>query len=152
MTMVSSGPISLGGTATSGGLNQSVNVELGRSGTASINMNEAAVRTLAGVPSGAITMNNFYGKSNRVAISSTFTANTANASLSLSSIGGYVAGKSDITITINSGVYLYATAVGNYGLNLTGGTAGDTLTIVNNGFIMGQGGAGGAGLFSTGNP
>jgi hypothetical protein len=115
-------------------------------------MNEAAVRTLAGVPSGAITMNNFYGKSNRVAISSTFTANTANASLSLSSIGGYVAGKSDITITINSGVYLYATAVGNYGLNLTGGTAGDTLTIVNNGFIMGQGGAGGAGLFSTGNP
>ena len=151
MTMVSSGPISLGGTATSGGLNQSVNVELGRSGTASINMNEAAVRTLAGVPSGAITMNNFYGKSNRVAISRTFTANTANASQNLSAIAGYVAGKSDITITINSGIYLYATSTGTPGLNLTGGTTGDTLTIVNNGRIMGMGGSGtngGAGVTS----
>jgi hypothetical protein len=143
MTMVSSGPISLGGTATSGGLNQSVNVELGRSGTASINMNEAAVRTLAGVPSGAITMNNFYGKSNRVAISRTFTANTANASQNLSAIAGYVAGKSDITITINSGIYLYSTSTGTPGLNLTGGTTGDTVTLVNNGFIMGMGGTGG---------
>jgi hypothetical protein len=140
--MVSSGPISLGGNATSGGLNQSVNIELGRSATASINMNESAVRTLFGVASGAISMSNGYGKSNRVAVSSTFSSNTANASLALSSIGGYVAGASDITITINGGVYLYATSIANAGLTLTGGTAGDTLTIVNNGYIMGMGGSG----------
>ena len=142
MTMVSSGPISLGGTATTSGLNQSVNVELGRAGTASINMNESAVRTLAAVPSGAISMSNFYGKSNRVALSFTFSSSTADASLNLSSIGGYRAGTSDITVTINSGVYLYATSTGGYGLNLTGGTSGDTLTVVNNGFIMGMGGRG----------
>ena len=142
MTMVSSGPISLGGTATTSGLNQSVNVELGRSGTASINMNESAVRTLAAVPSGAISMSNFYGKSNRVSISFTFSSNTADASLNLSSIGGYRAGTSDITVTINSGVYLWASSTGGYGLNLTGGTSGDTLTVVNNGFIMGKGGDG----------
>ena len=40
-----------------------VNTELGRSATASINLNESAVRTLAGVSSGAISMNNLRGKS-----------------------------------------------------------------------------------------
>ena len=41
-----------------------VNTELGRSATASINLNESAVRTLAGVASGAISMDNLRGKSN----------------------------------------------------------------------------------------
>lgn len=41
-----------------------VNTELGRSATASINLNESAVRTLAGVASGTISMNNLRGKSN----------------------------------------------------------------------------------------
>jgi hypothetical protein len=128
-----------------------INVELGVAGTTQANINQATYRTLAGVPSGQISLSNFYGKSNRVAISSTFASNTANASLNLSGISGYVAGTSDITITINSGVYLYATSTGNYGLNLSGATAGDTVTIVNNGYIMGMGGAGvngGAGVTS----
>lgn len=86
---------------------------------------------------------------NRVSLSYTFASNTANASLNLSSIGGYQAGTSDITITVNADVYLYATSTGNYGLNITGGTTGDTLTIVNNGFIMGQGGVGGTGYATT---
>jgi len=145
MTMVSTGPISLGGTATSGGLNQSVNVELGRSGTATINMNESAVRTLAGVPSGAISMNNFYGKSNRSTASFTYASNTQQASLNITSLSGYVAGSTDITITVNSGVYLWSDDVAVAGLTLTGGTAGDNVTLVNNGFIMGRGGDGGYG-------
>jgi hypothetical protein len=116
-------------------------------------MNESAVRTLAAVPSGAISMSNFYGKANRVALSFTFSSSTANASLNLSSIGGYRAGTSDITITINSGVYLWASSTGNYGLNITGGTTGDTLTVVNNGFIMGCGGRGGRpGTLTSGGP
>jgi len=152
MTMVSSGPISIGGNATTGGLNQSINIELGRSATASSNLNESALRTLAGVPSGAISLSNFYGKSNRPALSFTFTSSTANASLNVSSIGGYVAGSSDITITVNSGIYLYATSTGTPGLSLTGGTTGDTVTLVNNGFIMGMGGTGGQGGIGTTTP
>jgi hypothetical protein len=119
-----------------------VNVELGLSGTTTIQMNQANVRTLAGVGGSGttISMNDLRGKSNRVTLSYTFSSNTANASLNLSAISGYISGKSDITVTVNSGVYLYATSTGGYGLNLSGATTGDTLTIVNNGFIMGQGG------------
>ena len=59
MTICASGEISLGGSTTG----RSVNLELSRSANAAICMNETAVRTLAGVPSGAISMNCFYGKS-----------------------------------------------------------------------------------------
>lgn len=40
-----------------------VNTELGRSSTAQISLGESAVRSLAGVASGAISMNNLRGKS-----------------------------------------------------------------------------------------
>ncbi len=40
-----------------------VNTELGRSATATISLGESAVRSLAGVPSGAISMNDLRGKS-----------------------------------------------------------------------------------------
>ncbi len=40
-----------------------VNVELQKSSTAQISLNDADVRALAGVPSGAISMSNLYGKS-----------------------------------------------------------------------------------------
>ena len=61
MTLNASGPIILAGT-TAG---QSIEIELGGSGTAQISLNCTTVRTLAGVASGAIIMpTNFYGKSN----------------------------------------------------------------------------------------
>lgn len=61
MALNSSGPISLAGS-TAG---QSIAVELGLSATGQISLNDSAVRGLAGVPSGAITMpTNFWGKSN----------------------------------------------------------------------------------------
>ena len=141
MTMNSSGPISLAGT-TAG---VSIEIENGGNGTTQISLNDTAVRSLAGVPSGAITMpTNFYGKSNTAYPTYTFTSNTANASLNVNSISGYSAGKSVITVTVNSSVYLYATSTSSYGLNLTGGTTGDTITLVNNGYIIGKGGNGGA--------
>ena len=63
MTLNASGPISLAGT-TAG---QSIEIELGGTGTTQISLNCTTVRTLAGVPSGAIIMpTNFYGKSNAV--------------------------------------------------------------------------------------
>lgn len=148
MTLNTSGPISLGGATTG----QSVNLELGFAATATITMNTTAVRTLAGFPTAGTqySMSNFYGKSNGVPISFTFTSNTVNASLNVASISGYVSGASIITLTVNSGIYLHANAVANYGLNLTGGTAGDTVTLVNNGYIIGQGGGGNSGGFTGG--
>lgn len=41
-----------------------VNTELGLAATTTISLNQANVRTLAGVPSGQISMSNLYGKSN----------------------------------------------------------------------------------------
>ncbi len=58
MTLLASGAMSLGGSTAQ----RSVNLELNRAATASINMNETAVRNLAGQASGAICMTNFYNK------------------------------------------------------------------------------------------
>ena len=64
MTMVSSGyPISLGGNATFGGNNESVDIELGNSSNTRISLGCSSVRCLAGVSSGAISLSNLYGKS-----------------------------------------------------------------------------------------
>lgn len=87
------------------------------------------------------------GGVSRVNINYTLASNTTALSLNLSSLSGYVAGKSDITITVNNGVYVYGPVVlysaASYpGMQLSGGTTGDTVTIVNNGFILGQGGSG----------
>ena len=46
-----------------------VNVELNLSGTATISLNDAAVRTLFAKASGAISMSDGYGKSNAIAVS-----------------------------------------------------------------------------------
>lgn len=73
MALNSSGPISLGGS-TSG---QSVNLELSKSATAQISMNDAAVRTLTGKSSGAVIMpTDFYGKSNAFQYTGTITQDT----------------------------------------------------------------------------
>jgi len=58
MTLQTSGEISLGGS-TAG---RSVNLTLGRSATASINMNDSFVRGIAGRGTGAISFSDFYGK------------------------------------------------------------------------------------------
>jgi hypothetical protein len=58
MTLASSGTISIGGTTAT----RSINLELGRAATATSNMGETDLRTLAGVSSGAISMSQFWGK------------------------------------------------------------------------------------------
>lgn len=60
MTLNASGPISLAGTV----VGQSIQIELGGNGTTQTNIGSLATRTLAGVPSGQISLSNFYGKSN----------------------------------------------------------------------------------------
>ena len=59
MSLNSTGPISLGGS-TAG---QSLEIELGETGIQPISMGDSIVRGLLGVPSGAISLGNGYGKS-----------------------------------------------------------------------------------------
>jgi hypothetical protein len=59
MPLNASGPLSLGGST----VGQSVNLELGKSATALISMNDTDLRTLFGVASGQISMSQGYGKS-----------------------------------------------------------------------------------------
>jgi len=123
-----------------------INTEIGYSATAQISLNDTNVRTVFGLASGQIDMNTGHGKVWRKTLTSTFSANTLNASLNVTTLSGYIAGVSDITVTVNSGVYLWSDSTATPGLTLTGGTTGDTVKLVNNGFIMGRGGNGGVGL------
>jgi len=125
-----------------------VNVELGIPGTTLITMNDANVRTLAGVGGSGtqISMQNLQGKSNRVVANITIASDTTNYTFNTAKVTGYSAGKTDATLTINPGVYVYSTSTGSYALTVdTSWTTGDTVTIVNNGTIVGDGGNGGNG-------
>ena len=59
MALATSGTMSIGGTTA----NRSINLELGRSATATSSLGESALRNLANDTSGAISMSAFYGKS-----------------------------------------------------------------------------------------
>ena len=125
-----------------------VNIELGVAANTPRRLSDAAVRTLFAVPSGTIRFSNGLGKSNRVNVTVTLAANTTNYTLGTAQIPGYDAGKTDVTLVVNSGVYVYSTNTNNAGLTIAALAAGDTVTIVNNGYIMGMGGNGGG----TGGP
>jgi predicted ATP-grasp superfamily ATP-dependent carboligase len=142
MALNGSGQISLGG-ATAG---QSIATELGQSPTGQISLNDTNVRSLAAVPSGAIIMpTNFYGKSVGVAFNQTISVNTVNYNLRAAAVtaGWNQTTPLNATITINSGVYVYSTSTGAYAFR-TGTTfpAGTSLKLINNGTILGMGGAG----------
>lgn len=143
MPINGSGPVSLAGST----VGQSIALELGLASSATISLLDSNVRTLAGVPSGAVTMpTNFYGKSNRVTSNITISANTSNYTLNTAKVTGYSAGKTDVTLTINSGVFVSSSSTGSYAFIVDNSwTTGDTITIVNNGTIVGRGGDGGSG-------
>ena len=134
MTLPSSGAISL----------SNVNTEIGYSATATISMNDAAIRGLAAVASGAISMSNFYGKSNiRYLI---ITSNTTNYNIKTAVGASYLAGHSHVQVTINSGIRIGSTSTSAYAMDTgTGWVAGDSISIINNGYIEGMGGTGAGG-------
>jgi hypothetical protein len=140
MALNPSGVMSIGGTT----VGASINLELNLSATANSSIGQADFRALAQKPSGVISLSDFYGKSNIIVIPP-ITTNTADKVITAFGIPGYVAGESKLELTINSGVYLYATNVTTFGLKLIDFSPGDTINIINNGYILGKGGKGGYG-------
>lgn len=133
MTLPSSGAISL----------NNVNVELGNSGTAQISMNDAAVRGLFGVASGAISMSDGYGKSNVFAF--TISSTQVNANLRSLAVAAGWDQSTAVEATIGSGVNINGSVAANSTAALTiNGSWPGGVTLINNGSIVGRGGTGGA--------
>ena len=101
--------------------------------------------------SGSISFSNFYGATNRVAINVTISGNVANYVFNTAKVPGYIAGVTDVTLTINSGVVVSASTTGTSALTVdTSWNSGDTVRINNYGVIVGMGGAGGGGSDGAG--
>jgi hypothetical protein len=142
MTLPASGAISF----------NAINVELGTAGTTTANINQASYRSLAAVPSGAIALSNFYGKSAQFTFTTTISSSTQNYNLRNAMIAAGYSGSGAFTanVTINAGVYVWSDTTATPGF-ATGALSGGTINITNNGFIIGKGGAGGAGSSSSAN-
>lgn len=123
------------------------NTELGNAAGTQISLNSSDVRALLGTADGATaSFSDYYGASSSVDIALTLSGNTNNYNIFSNKGGTYVAGKSNITLTVNSGVTVGSTSTGTYALDTgTGWATGDTITIVNNGTVVGKGGNGGNG-------
>jgi len=119
-----------------------INVELGVSGTTQASLGQSSYRTLAGVPSGAISMSNFYGKANQFAF--TISSNQTNANLRTLAINAGWNQSSKVAATIGPGVYISSNSTGTPALTVNGSFPGG-VELVNNGYIVGMGGNGGAG-------
>lgn len=141
MALPSSGAISL----------SDFNTELGNPAGTTISLNSSAVRALIGQTANTeASFSDYYGASSSVNISLTLSSNTNNYNIFNSKGGSYVAGKSNVTLTINSGVTVGSTSTGAYALDTGSGWAsGDTVTVVNNGTVKGRGANGGAGGNAT---
>ena len=125
-----------------------VNVELGLTASAAITMNNAAVRTLFGVGGSgtAISLSQGYGKSNQFAF--TISTNQTNANLRTLAVNAGWSQSGKVIATIGSGVYISSNATGTPGLTVNGSFPGG-VDLINNGFIIGMGGAGGTGAGAT---
>jgi len=96
--------------------------------------------------SGQIAIGNFYGATNRISVPLTISTNSYNYDVYTNRGPTYVAGISDITVTVNPGITVGSTATPTYAMLVPSAfNPADTITIVNNGLIQAMGGAGGAG-------
>lgn len=137
MALNPSGTISIGGPV----VGQSINLELGLAADTQSSIGQANFRELAKVPTGVISLSDFYGKSNVTSID--ITSDRTQYVLSPAVVPDYVAGETKVQLNIGEDVYLYATNTSVAALSVTGFVAGDEVTIVNDGYIIGMGGQGG---------
>lgn len=98
--------------------------------------------------SGALGLQSFKGTQNRAVVPLTISSSTTNYDVytQASASPVYVAGISDIELTINPGVTVSSTSTGTYALNVPNAfNPTDTVKITNNGTVQGRGGNGGGG-------
>lgn len=101
--------------------------------------------------SGAISFSNFYNAVNRITAYITYSSNQQQITVNPTTAPGYVAGITDVIIQVNSGVYIWSDSLSTPALTINGGlSAGDTLRLINDGFIMGKGGTGGRASLTAG--
>lgn len=127
-----------------------INSELGRCASAQFSINDSQGRLLASVGGtgqntsscGLAPLNNYRG---HAWSSTSINSNTRNINIASAVSGNYSAGKSYVNVTVGSGVVVGASCTGSYAMVICGFTSGDAVGIVNNGYIVGAGGAGGCG-------
>lgn len=146
MALPSSGPLTF------------VNIQTEFGGTNPIGLNEyyrggpyvpVSSNTTTIPSSGTIAANNFYGTSKRIDIPLSISSPTYNYDVYTNRGPSYVAGVSDITVTVSPGVTVGSTSTGAYAMLVPSSfSPGDTVTVVNNGVIQGRGGNGGNGAGS----
>ncbi len=142
MALQNTGSISLG----------DVNVELGNSRTTTINMGGSAVRGLFDRSSGECKLA-LHGRGKANATSLTISSNTNNYDISaaLVSAGGSLTDGVPVRVTINSGVTVGSTSTSTPAMKTNiGWSSGSTITIVNNGSIVGTSGSYGNGAGGNG--
>lgn len=134
MTLAASGAISF----------YDLNVELGLSGTAQVSFNDSDLRSFLGKDTGAISLDDAHGRSQA---SITIGSDQYNYDIytAVVNAGKYSSGKTRVVATIDGGVVVGSTSTGSYALTIQSFTSGDTVRIVNNGYIIGMGGKGGRG-------
>jgi len=113
-------------------LNQ-VNVELGNSGTAQIDMGGAAVRGLFGIASGEIEMSDGYGKSSETVLPSAGTINGQSYQKEIT-VSSFIS--SGGTLRIPSTIWVWSDSITTAAL-----TVDIPCTIINEGKIIGRGGS-----------
>jgi len=95
---------------------------------------------------------NLYGIKSRVTVPLTISASTNNYDVYTNRGPTYIAGASDIVVTVNPGVTVGSTSTGTYSLLVPNAFSPlDTVTIVNQGLIQGMGGNGGPGGYYNSN-
>jgi hypothetical protein len=96
---------------------------------------------------GTIRMGMFRGLSKVFSFSQTISASTANYNLRTAAIAAGWNGTTPIsaTVTVNAGIFVYSASTGTAAFDTGSIPAGSTVSLVNNGYIIGAGGAGGAG-------
>ena len=118
-----------------------VNTELGYSSTALVSLNDTAVRSLANVPSGAISMSDLQGKS--ASFAATYSSNTTSGlNLRTWALANGWNGSSTATITISNGTYLQSNNTSTPALTINGSWPGG-VTVIVAGYVVGAGGPGG---------
>lgn len=97
-----------------------------------------------------ISFSDFYGTTDRVAIALSIGSTTNNYNIWSNKTSNYVAHASDITLTISSNAVVGSSSTGTYALETgTGWQGTDTITIINNGWVIGRGGNGGNGGYGS---